>query len=68
MNDSLSGVATYIVAGLTGIVAVTGAVVTITNPDTLSFKAYVDALQGFALAGGVLAVGRGILGAAKIQR
>lgn len=65
MNDSLSGVATYIVAGLTGIVAVTGAVVTITNPETLSFKDYVDSLQGFALAGGVLAVGRGILGAAK---
>lgn len=59
MNDL--PVATYIIAGLTAIVAVVGGIVTITSPGTLSFKEYLDAISGFAIGVGILAVGRGIL-------
>lgn len=53
-------IATYIIAGLCGIVAVVGGVVTITAPETLSFKEYLDAVSAFAIGVGILAVGRGI--------
>lgn len=53
-------VATYIIAGLCGIVAVVGGIVTVTSPDTLSFKQYLDAISTFAIGVGILAVGRGI--------
>jgi ribose/xylose/arabinose/galactoside ABC-type transport system permease subunit len=53
-------VATYIIAGLCAIVAVVGGVVTITSPDTLTFKQYLDAVSAFAIGVGILAVGRGI--------
>ncbi len=59
MNDL--PVATYIIAGLTAIVAVVGGIVTITSPETLSFKEYLDAISAFAIGVGILAVGRGIL-------
>jgi hypothetical protein len=53
-------VATYIIAGLCGIVAVVGGIVTVTSPDTLTFKQYIDAVATFAIGVGILAVGRGI--------
>lgn len=53
-------VATYLVAGLTVIVAVVGGIVTITNPATLNFADYLTRLGEFVIATGVLGVGRAI--------
>ena len=67
MNDKISNasVATILVAAVVLIVAVAGAVVTIVNPDTLNFKDYIDALAIAGAGGGLLGIGRGILGGAK---
>jgi hypothetical protein len=40
-----------------GVVVVAGAVVTITHPDTLSFKEYVNAV---AVGGGLIGIAHGI--------
>lgn len=46
-------VASLIVA----VIAIAGAVVTITNPDTLPFREYVESVM---IGAGLLAVGRGL--------
>lgn len=53
-------IATYLIAGLCAIVAIVGGIVTIVSPQTLSFKEYLDAVSGFAIGVGILAIGRGI--------
>lgn len=54
VNDAIFPIATAIIVL---IVVIVGGIVCITDPQTLSFKQYVDAV---ALAAGLLAVGRGI--------
>ena len=53
-------IATYLIAGLCAIVAVVGGIVTLTNPGSLSFNDYLDAVAAFAIGVGILGVGRGI--------
>lgn len=53
--------ATFGVLGLTSIIAIVGGAVVIWgHPGALSFNEYVDAMWKFALAAGVLGVGRGV--------
>lgn len=53
--------ATIGVLGLTGVIAVVGGAVVIWgHPGALSFDSYVNAMWKFALAAGVLGVGRGV--------
>ncbi len=59
LNDSLPW-ATIMTALLVGIAAIAGAVVVILNPDTLNFQQYLDVLKNFALAVGIVGIGRGI--------
>lgn len=59
------GPATVIVVALVTIVAAAGAVVVITNPQTLDFQHYVDVLVGAAVATGLLGIGRGHAAAAQ---
>lgn len=53
-------VATILQVVLTAIVAVVGGVITIINPDTLSFEDYVKFLGVLSVGNGLLGVGRGI--------
>jgi hypothetical protein len=57
--------ATILTATLVVIAALVGGIVCVVNSDALSFKEYLNALRDFALATGLLAIGRGILGAGK---
>jgi hypothetical protein len=59
LNDSMPW-ATIMTAILVAIAAIAGAVVVIRNPDSLSFQQYLDILKNFALAVGVVGIGRGI--------
>jgi DNA-binding transcriptional regulator of glucitol operon len=52
--------ATIMTAILVAIAAIAGAVVVIRNPNSLSFQQYLDILKNFALAVGVVGIGRGI--------
>jgi hypothetical protein len=67
MDQKLSNanVATLLVIALAVIVGVAGEVVTIVNPDSLSFDEYIKTLAGVAGASGLLGIGRGILAGAK---
>lgn len=58
-------VATILVGVAVLIVVIAGALVTIINPDSLSFDQYLDALSKAAIGAGALGIGRGILGAGK---
>jgi hypothetical protein len=55
------GPATVLVVAVIVIVVAAGAVVTVVNPDTLSFSDYLDTLSKAAIGAGVLGVGRGLL-------
>jgi hypothetical protein len=59
LNDSMPW-ATIMTAVLVAIAAIAGAVVVIRNPDSLSFQQYLDILKNFALAVGIVGIGRGI--------
>ena len=64
LNKILSGhVVTVLLIATVLVVALTGALVVIIHPETLSFSAYLDRMQEFAKALGLLAIGRGVLGA-----
>lgn len=54
-------VTTALMVLLALIVVGAGAVVTVTNPDTYPFRAYLDDLKTFAVGVGALGIGRGIL-------
>ena len=56
---------TVVLLALTVLAAVAGGVVTVVEPDTLSFAEYLDRLEKFALALGILGVGRGIRAAGE---
>jgi hypothetical protein len=58
-------IATLLVAALTIIIVIAGAVVMIVDPDTLSFEDYIKALATMGIGAGALGVGRGILAGAK---
>jgi hypothetical protein len=62
------GPATVLVVAVIVIVVAAGAVVTVVNPDTLSFSDYLDTLSKAAIGAGVLGVGRGLLSGASGQR
>jgi len=47
------------------IVAVIGGIITIVNPETLSFSDYVSSLSDLAVGVGLVAVGRGVTKAGK---
>lgn len=59
LNDSMPW-ATIMTAVLVGIAAIAGAVVVIRNPNSLSFQQYLDVLKNFAIAVGIVGIGRGI--------
>lgn len=61
MLDKFSswGPVTVLLIGIVFILTVAGAVVTIVQPDTLSFESYLDKLQEFLIALGILGVARG---------
>jgi hypothetical protein len=59
LNDSMPW-ATIMMAVLVGIAAVAGAVVVIVHPESLQFQQYLDILKNFAIAVGIVGVGRGI--------
>lgn len=61
MKDLLDNhpVTTLLIA-IVVIAALAGAVVTIVHPDTLPFATYLDRLEEFAKALGLLAIGKGI--------
>ena len=59
LNDSMPW-ATIMTAILVAIAAIAGAVVVIRNPDSLSFQQYLDILKSFAIAVGIVGIGRGI--------
>lgn len=59
INDSLPW-ATIMTAVLVGIAAIAGAVVVVRNPDSLDFQQYLDILKNFAIAVGIVGIGRGI--------
>lgn len=54
------GPATVLVVACVLIAVAAGGVITIVHPDTLAFDQYLDALKTFAVAAGILGVGRGI--------
>lgn len=54
------GPVTVVLVALTVIAGVCGAVVVITHPETLTFEQLLNDLEKFALALGLLGVGRGI--------
>ena len=54
------GPATVLIVLLAVIIVGVGGAVVITDPDTYSFKQYLDDLKAFAVAIGALAIGRGI--------
>ena len=64
LNDSLPW-ATIMIAVLVAIAAIAGAVVVVTNPNSLSFQEYLDILKNFAIAVGIVGIGRGIASAGK---
>jgi hypothetical protein len=59
LNDSMPW-ATIMMAVLVGIAAIAGAVVVIVHPSSLQFQQYLDILKNFAIAVGIVGVGRGI--------
>ncbi len=59
LNDSMPW-ATIMTAILVSIAAIAGAVVVIRNPNSLSFQQYLDILKSFAIAVGIVGIGRGI--------
>jgi hypothetical protein len=59
LNDSLPW-ATIMTAVLVAIAAIAGGVVVIVNPDSLNFEQYLNVLKQFAIAVGIIGVGRGI--------
>jgi hypothetical protein len=52
--------ATFLVSFLTLVAVISGAVVVIVGDSALSFERYLDMLWKFAIAAGLLGVGRGI--------
>jgi hypothetical protein len=54
------GPTTVLIVAVVLIAVVAGGVVCIAQPDTLSFPQYLDDLKAFAIATGVLSVGRGL--------
>jgi hypothetical protein len=50
---------TFLIA-FVGLVAIIGGVVVIVHPETLNFERYLNDLEKFALALGVVGVGKGI--------
>jgi hypothetical protein len=64
LTDSMPW-ATIMMAILVGIAAVAGAVVVITHPSSLQFQQYLDILKNFAVAVGIVGVGRGIVSYGK---
>jgi hypothetical protein len=68
MSKETAPIATIIVGVIVVIVVLSGAIVTIVNPDALSFQQYLDALVKAAIGAGALGIGRGILGAAREGR
>lgn len=68
MSKETPPIATIIVGVIVVIVVLSGAIVTIVNPDALSFPQYLDALVKAAIGAGALGIGRGILGAAREGR
>lgn len=59
LNDSMPW-ATIMMGVLVAIAAVAGAVVVIVHPSALNFQQYLDILKNFAIAVGIVGVGRGI--------
>ncbi len=59
LNDSMPW-ATIMMAVLVGIAAIAGAVVVVVHPSSLQFQQYLDILKNFAIAVGIVGVGRGI--------
>jgi hypothetical protein len=59
LNDSMPW-ATIMMGVLVGIAAIAGAVVVIVHPSALNFQQYLDILKNFAIAVGIVGVGRGI--------
>jgi hypothetical protein len=59
LNDSMPW-ATIMLAILVGVAAIAGAVVVIVHGEALSFQQYLDILKNFAVAVGIVGVGRGI--------
>lgn len=53
-------VATGLVVALVVLATIAGAIVTITNPQTLAFHSYVSDLVGLVVGTGLLGIGRGI--------
>ncbi len=64
ISDSIPW-ATLMIGILVGIAAIAGGVVVIVNSDALSFQQYLDLLKNFAIAVGILGVGRGIVSHGK---
>jgi hypothetical protein len=52
--------ATIMTAILVGIAAIAGGAAVVFNPESLNFQEYLDVLQNFAIAVGIVGVGRGI--------
>jgi hypothetical protein len=57
--------ATIMVGMLVAIAAIAGGIIVIVRPETLNFEQYLDLLKNFAIAVGILGVGRGIMAAGK---
>jgi hypothetical protein len=57
--------ATIMLGVLVAIAAIAGAVVVVVHGESLSFEKYLDLLKNFAIAVGILGVGRGIVAAGK---
>ena len=66
MDFSKWGPATVLVVAIAVIIVLVGGVVCITNPDTLSFDAYLKALIGAIVGTGLLGIGRGHAAASQI--
>jgi hypothetical protein len=60
MNFSQWGPVTVLMVAIVVVVAVAGAAVAVVNPDALTFAQYLDDMEKFAIALGILGVGRGI--------
>jgi hypothetical protein len=67
MNLDTANAATIMVGIVLVVVAGVGGIVTVVEPDTLSFKDYVDALEKLVVGIGILGVGRGLASAGRPQ-
>src|SRR4051794_25787749 len=60
--------ATIMLGALVAVAAVAGGVIVIAHPETLNFEQYLNLLRDFAIALGILGVGRGITSAGRSNK